>query len=65
MVGRMLILGVVGVATLRLCRVGEVDAEDDTIERFVVCHYRYDAQRSERRHVAALAAPLFVAAQTA
>jgi hypothetical protein len=47
----MLILGVGGVATLRLCRVGEVDPEDDTIERFVVRHYRYDRQRSERRHV--------------
>jgi hypothetical protein len=50
-VGHVLILGVVGVATLRLCRVGEIDAEDDTIERFVVRHYRYDPQRSERRHV--------------
>ena len=28
-----------------------VDAEDDSIERFIVCHYRYDPQRRERRHV--------------
>ncbi|GAA1903395.1 hypothetical protein [Lapillicoccus jejuensis] len=29
----------------------EVDPEDDSIERFVVYHYRYDPQRSERRNV--------------
>lgn len=29
----------------------EVDPEDDSIERYVVRHYRYDPQRSERRHV--------------
>ena len=28
-----------------------VDPEDDSIERFIVCHYRYDPQRRERRHV--------------
>ncbi|MGH3444629.1 MAG: hypothetical protein ACRDPB_04575 [Nocardioidaceae bacterium] len=28
-----------------------VDPDDDTIERFVVRHYRYDASRHERRHV--------------
>ncbi|MEW1952316.1 hypothetical protein [Terrabacter sp. NPDC080008] len=29
----------------------EVDPDDDTIERFLVFHYRFDPQRSERRHV--------------
>ena len=29
----------------------QVDPEDDTIERFVVYHYRYDPGRRERRHV--------------
>jgi len=28
-----------------------VDPEDDTIWRFIACHYRYDPQRRERRHV--------------
>jgi hypothetical protein len=28
-----------------------VDPEDDTIWRFIACHYRYDPQRQERRHV--------------
>lgn len=28
-----------------------VDPEDDSIERFIVCHYCYDAERRERRHV--------------
>src|SRR5215469_18582738 len=28
-----------------------VDPEDDSIERFIVHHYRYDPQRRERRHV--------------
>ncbi len=28
-----------------------MDPEDDSIERFIVCHYRYDPQRRERRHV--------------
>ncbi|HET7386300.1 MAG TPA: hypothetical protein VFJ19_06495 [Nocardioidaceae bacterium] len=28
-----------------------VDPDDDTLERFVVRHYRYDASRHERRHV--------------
>ena len=28
-----------------------VDPDDDSIERFIVCHYRYDPQRRERRHV--------------
>lgn len=28
-----------------------VDPEDDSIERFIVRHYRYDPQRRERRHV--------------
>jgi hypothetical protein len=28
-----------------------VDAEDDSIERFIVRHYRYDPRRRERRHV--------------
>ena len=28
-----------------------VDPEDDSITRFVVMHYRYDADRHERRHV--------------
>jgi hypothetical protein len=31
--------------------VASVDADDDTIRRFVVHHYRYDADRRERRHV--------------
>ena len=29
----------------------EVDADDDTIRRFVVMHYRYDADRRELRNV--------------
>jgi hypothetical protein len=28
-----------------------VDVADDTVERFIVCHYRYDPQRRERRNV--------------
>jgi hypothetical protein len=28
-----------------------VDPADDSIERFIVRHYRYDPQRRERRHV--------------
>ena len=28
-----------------------VDPGDDTVERFIVRHYRYDRQRRERRHV--------------
>lgn len=28
-----------------------VDPDDDTIARWVVAHYRYDADRHERRHV--------------
>ena len=28
-----------------------MDPGDDTIERFIACHYRYDPQRRERRHV--------------
>jgi len=28
-----------------------VDSDDDSIERFIVRHYRYDPQRRERRHV--------------
>ncbi len=28
-----------------------VDPEDDSIERFIVRHYRYDPSRRERRHV--------------
>jgi hypothetical protein len=31
--------------------VARVDPDDDTIERFIVRHYRYDPQRRERRHV--------------
>lgn len=31
--------------------VPRVDPEDDSIERFIVRHYRYDPQRRERRHV--------------
>ena len=31
--------------------VGEVDPGDDSIERYVVQHYRFDPARSERRHV--------------
>jgi hypothetical protein len=31
--------------------VARVDPADDTIERFIVRHYRYDPQRRERRHV--------------
>jgi hypothetical protein len=31
--------------------VAEVDPDDDTIARWVVAHYRYDADRRERRHV--------------
>ena len=29
----------------------QVDPGDDTIERFIVRHYRYDPERRERRHV--------------
>jgi hypothetical protein len=29
----------------------QVDPGDDSIERFIVRHYRYDPQRRERRHV--------------
>lgn len=29
----------------------EVDPEDDSTNRFIVKHYRYDPQRHERRHV--------------
>jgi hypothetical protein len=35
--------------------VPRVDPDDDTIERFIVYHYRYDPQRRERRHVAVAA----------
>lgn len=28
-----------------------VDPEDDSIERFIARHYRYDPERRERRHV--------------
>ena len=28
-----------------------MDPADDTIWRFIACHYRYDPQRRERRHV--------------
>jgi hypothetical protein len=31
--------------------VARVDPEDDTIWRFIACHYRYDPQRRERRNV--------------
>ena len=31
--------------------VARVDPADDSIERFIVQHYRYDPQRRERRHV--------------
>jgi len=31
--------------------VARVDPADDSIERFIVRHYRYDPQRRERRHV--------------
>ena len=31
--------------------VPEVSADDDSIQRFVVRHYRYDPERHERRHV--------------
>ena len=31
--------------------VAEVDPDEDTIARWVVAHYRYDADRRERRHV--------------
>jgi hypothetical protein len=31
--------------------VARVDPEDDSIDRFIVRHYRYDPQRRERRHV--------------
>jgi hypothetical protein len=31
--------------------VARVDPGDDDIKRFIVCHYRYDPQRRERRHV--------------
>ncbi|HZZ54659.1 MAG TPA: hypothetical protein VFE26_10295 [Trebonia sp.] len=29
----------------------QVDPEDDSIQRFIVRHYRYDPERRERRHV--------------
>lgn len=29
----------------------EIDPEDDTLDRWVVRHYRYDPERRERRHV--------------
>jgi hypothetical protein len=29
----------------------QVDPEDDSIQRFIVRHYRYDPDRHERRHV--------------
>ncbi len=32
-----------------------VDPDDDTLDRFVVWHYRYDAVRHERRNVVAIA----------
>lgn len=31
--------------------VARVDPGDDSIERFIVRHYRYDPQRRERRHM--------------
>jgi hypothetical protein len=31
--------------------VAAVDPDDDTVERYVVRHYRYDPNRHERRHV--------------
>jgi hypothetical protein len=31
--------------------VAVVDPDDDTVARYVVAHYRYDADRRERRHV--------------
>jgi hypothetical protein len=31
--------------------VARVEPADDSIERFIVRHYRYDPQRRERRHV--------------
>jgi hypothetical protein len=30
---------------------GEVDADDDARERWIVWHYRFDPTRRERRHV--------------
>lgn len=30
---------------------GRVDPEDDTLRRYIVCHYRYYPKRHERRHV--------------
>jgi hypothetical protein len=37
---------------LAYCRsMARVDPGDDSIERFIVRHYRYDPQRRERRHV--------------
>ena len=29
----------------------QVDPQDDSIQRFIVRHYRYDPERHERRHV--------------
>lgn len=29
----------------------QVDPDDDSIQRFIVRHYRYDPERRERRHV--------------
>jgi hypothetical protein len=29
----------------------QVDPQDDSIQRFIVSHYRYDPERRERRHV--------------
>ena len=35
----------------------QVDPQDDSIERFIVRHYRYGPQWHERRHVAASSGP--------
>jgi hypothetical protein len=35
----------------RLGIMARVDAEDDTLRRYIVRHYRYDPERHERRHV--------------
>jgi hypothetical protein len=32
-------------------RMAHVDVDDDSIVRYVVCHYRLDPERHERRHV--------------
>ena len=34
-----------------LWSVGHVEPDDDSIRRFIVRHYRYEAARQERRHV--------------